>query len=925
MFFLSQRAKTGKLFTLTLVLLCCGLVVACSKKSTDEHLQAAQEFIQQQQPQAAIVELKNALQLSPQSPMARFQLGQVYLQTKQFEAAEKELNLAMEYGHPASAVIPLLSQAYQRSGAHVALAKLDIEQGLSPVEQLEVGFYKVQSLVQLDKTDDARALIETLAHIDSRSVYQGLVQAYLPILDKDYDLALSQVQKLRAQAPLNKDVLHLQAQLHLMLNQVSQATAVYQIYLQQNPDELQTKFVLAKLLVDQGNTVAAEPYVDELMAMSADNAVLNQLKGIIRAAANDYAGGQQFSEKAIHNGRADPVLRLVAGFSAYQQGDFSAATRHLAYIASALPDNHPGLKLLAASQLQLGQSSQASDILARIDQPSAADAQLFSRAGYELLRSGNVKQAKQIVEKTSTISATADDLTRLGVLQLSINDVQGIVNLESALAKAPESVTAYSTLATAYLATEQLDKAMQLAQSWKQANPDDIRAHLLAGQVLTRRQDFAGAKQEYTRALATEPDNNGIKMALVNLDLVQDKLPEAEQQLRQILASSADFLPALASYYVVKRQQQQAEQGIQPTLAAFAAAPNNQNLRFLLAKMHNFQGDFAKSLALLTEIKQNQDTPNDYWQIKGQALLQLNQLSAAEQHYDKWLSFAPNDTTANLGKLLLLDSQSEFAQGLALIQDYMQHRDDAQMTILHSYFLVMNRETAAARKAYTALPAAVQALPFVKGVLARLQLQENAPQQALPNALAAYDSSPGSRNALLVVLCHETLGQASQSYAFLTEHVLAHPNDLRALMLLAERQIAKDANAAIDTYTQALKLSPNNFVLLNNLAYLYLQQGSFDDANIYASRAVALQPENAAALDTLAQVLVANGDYAEALQYYDRVIDDTMANEEIYLNYVEALLLAEQHELAKRKLSQRQMQLPASVTRVQRLKSQYGI
>jgi hypothetical protein len=50
-----------------------------------------------------------------------------------------------------------------------------------------------------------------------------------------------------------------------------------------------------------------------------------------------------------------------------------------------------------------------------------------------------------------------------------------------------------------------------------------------------------------------------------------------------------------------------------------------------------------------------------------------------------------------------------------------------------------------------------------------------------------------------------------------------------------------------------------------------------------------------------------------------------MQNEEIYLNYVEALLLAEETFLAERKLTQREMKEQKSISRVAKLKAEYAI
>ena len=105
-------------------------------------------------------------------------------------------------------------------------------------------------------------------------------------------------------------------------------------------------------------------------------------------------------EIAVQNGRSDQVVRLVAGFSAYQIQDFEAAQRHLTMVASSLPDNHPGLRMLADSMLQLGENDEALEVLARVEGEQGIDAALFSKASYQLLKDGNVVGAQQMVAKS---------------------------------------------------------------------------------------------------------------------------------------------------------------------------------------------------------------------------------------------------------------------------------------------------------------------------------------------------------------------------------------------------------------------------------------------------------------------------------------------------------------------------------------------
>ena len=913
------RILNSTLFGLALTSL-----VGCGPKTAEEHLEQARQFVQKNDREAAVVALKNAVQLAPKSAEARFELGKLYMELRQFESAEKELNRALENGYDSAKVLPMLTQAYQQSGAYAALSKLEYaEQGLTSSERAEIAYFKMLSLVRLEKIDEAGVIIEDVTELDTNSVYKGLTAAYAQVLKQDYPAAIAAVSQLRDYSPQHPEVLKLLAQLQLSVKQPQIAADIFKDYVRLYPQDNQIQFVLAKLLVDLGKPLEAEPHIDVLLNINQQNYLLNQLKAAARMADKDYQQALSYAEKAILNGAADPSLRLLAGFAAYQLGDYSAANSHLSFIAGSLPNNHPALKLLAASQLQLGLTNEAGDVLERIEQLNQNDAPLLSKASYQLLREGYEKDARQLVDKSSSISVTAEDLTRLGLLQLSLNNLQGIVNLEEAVEKAPELENAQTTLATAYMATEQYDKAMQLAEQWKQANPNNNKAYMLMGQIYLKQQDFAAAEQQFKRAVELDASNPTPQLALVSVDLQQQNIAAASEKLERLLAASPDFVPALATHYLLQKQQGQAALGIERIKQQLAKQPDELELRLLLVRIYVAEREFGQAIGVLDGIKQTSDLPLSYWRVKGQALIGDNQRVAAEKHYDAWLANSPNNKEATIGRLLLLDNENNFSQALKLTSSFLEKRDDVQMQLLHTHFLLMNQDFAGGRAAYERIPAQSQSLPIAKGLLARLQASDKQYAEALPNAREAYQASPNYRNSALVVFILERLAQPEEAKTFLQQHIASYPGDMASRMLLAERQLGNDNAEAIQSYQLAIRNNPKNYIALNNLAYLLLQQGELQQAKSFAQQAVDIKPDEPAVLDTLAQILMAEKDYNGALKLYERAVTDQMKNEDIYLNYVEALFAAKQDVLAKRKLAQREYQQAESIQRVAALKAKY--
>ncbi len=902
------------------------LLTACSEKTPEEYIQEAQAFVAQGDQQAAVVALKNAVQQAPRSSIARFELGKIYLEQKQYESAEKELSRALELGYAANKVIPMLAQALQRTGANVALSEIELEQqDMTSAEKLEVGFRKLQSLYQLEKTNEAQLLIDDLLILDSNTVYKGLVEAFDLVVNTEFEQALTIAKEMYARAPLNRDVLNFTARLYMLNEDPENAAKIYEDYVKVAPDDTEAKFTLANMLVEQRETQRAEQYIDDLLEISETNPLLNQLKGIVRAAAEDYEAAKLYSEKAISGGRPDPTLRLVAGLASYQLGEFEDAVGHLSLVAALLPDNHPGLRILAASQLQTNMGDDAGEVLSRVNEVSSEDATLFSRAGYELIKAGNTNAAREIIEQADKISESADDLTRLGILKLSLNDIEGLVDLESAVDKSPESVTAKATLATAYLGTDQLDKALELAKQWQAEEPNATEGYLLEAEVLQREGKFTEAQSVIDTLQSMDAKNIAGQLASIRLNLRQNNLDQARVDTDRLLAQEPTNIPALASYFALANQAGEQEKGFNRIKQVAQENPSSSNLQLLLGRVALAANKASEAITATDNIEANRQAPAAYWSLRGVALLRNNLADQAFNHYQKWAELYPNQENAVMGQLLVLDGQRKYEEGASLAEEFVGRKENLQITIMQAYFDVMSGNVERARKIYDSIDAQYRDLPFIRGISSRIALAEGNPAQALKDAIVAYDANKNTDNLFVYVRALDLTNQRDKSYQVLSDHLARFENDARARLLFAERQITEDSDAAIASYETILAQFPDNFVVLNNIAYLEMQKGNLEKAADYANRAYEIQPKNAATADTYAQILVQQGKLKEALEAYNRVMNKDMKNEEIFVNYIETLLKNGNTVIAERRMGDLTLTQNEYKQKLEQLRQQYGI
>ena len=922
---------------ITVVLFCLTLL-ACGSKSVDEYLTSAQKNMAAQQYNTAAIELKNVIKQEPTNAKARFLLGKVYLATKQYESAEKELHRALEYQYPANEVVPLLSEAYQNTGADNALIKLSHKQkGLTTAQATAIAFQKIAALVRLNQPEKAKKLIAEVKNYQTNSPYKALILVYALLLDNNLAPALIQLDEIIEKKPTQTEALKLKAGILLNQGKQEQAIAVYRDYIKHNPDDLESVFIFAHLLTNAGKTEEAEPIVDRLLTINPENGLLNQLKGLARFHAKDNLQALSYTEKAIQQNPDDTALRVVAGVSAFLAKNYEKAHQHLSFVAEQLPAEHPALRLLAASQLKLGLALEANDTLAKFEQLSDKDASLFSSVGLALVRQGEINKAKQVLARSKqlkAVSKNSEDLARMGLLKLSLNDVSGIINLEAALKQAKqnnvlpkEQAPIKKTLATAYLSTGQLDKALALAQRWKQENANDSYAYLLAGLVYLEQKNMRSARVEFEQLLRIEPHNSQAKMALLSVSQLNDE--DKKQKLNDILTTDKYYTPAFTQLYVLAKKQNNKQEitnliNTISTQVKTAKAP--VSLTLLLTKIYMTEQQVSEAIHLLERLKAQQQDPAPFWQLLGKAYVSNKEYNKAKMLYQQWLAEQPNNRMAVFGNLVYLDSEGKYQQALVLADNYLSaQRDDLPIAILRVHLLLMSNNFTKAQQAYDKLPKESRHHPFVQGLLAQLQLNQKQYVAALENLKVAYQAIPNSRYARLMALNYTLLGKNAQGKAFLAQHVKNYPQDQAVLMQLANEQLKDDSEKAIQSYQAVIKLNEQNGVAHNNLAYLYMQQGKLALALSHAKKALAIMPDDQNVLDTVGQIYRQQQDYKTALTYLNKAVSNQKISEEIYLNYIELLLLDNQFELAKRKIAQRPFNIAVYKAKLAKLEKKYGI
>src|SRR5690606_33141614 len=133
-------------------------------------------------------------------------------------------------------------------------------------------------------------------------------------------------------------------------------------------------------------------------------------------------------------------------------------------------------------------------------------------------------------------------------------------------------------------------------------------------------------------------------------------------------------------------------------------------------------------------------------------------------------------------------------------------------------------------------------------------------------------------------------GRAQQAIEGLQDAASRFPNNQPILLSLAmNHQQNAQPEEAIKRYQQLIELSPDNPLVLNNLAWLYYETDN-DQASDLARKAYELAPDTAAIADTYGWILFESAQHTASLDVLKKAHELAPESQEIAMHLVEAYM-----------------------------------
>jgi putative PEP-CTERM system TPR-repeat lipoprotein len=872
------------------------LLTACGGSASEKDLLAsATTYLSKNDPKSAVIELKNALQINPESPQARYLLGKALLASGDALGAEVELRRARQLKHPDALVLPELARAQLALGQFKVLtdemAGVNFD-GDAPMADLQTSL--ATGYIMQGARDRAQTAIDRALQLSPKFVPALITRARLKLASADVDGALQGLQEAIALAPGNVSAWMLRADLLLKARGDTEgAVAAYNSALRIKPDLPQAHSALIQMQFQKRDIPAATVQYEAMKKALPNHPDTLLFEAQIAVAKKDFAGARELLKAALLKTPDHPRMLLTAGAVELQLGAISQAEAYLARAVQLAPGDASARRMLARTQLRAGQPGKAISTLKPILDSPNVDADSLTMAGEAELGNGDAKASEEYFNHAIRLRPSDSRArTALALAQVSRGNPDGGMTELRQIAAADPGVSADLALISTLLRRGDFDRALAAIDGLEKKQPQLGLANNLRGQLLLRRKDPAGARKNFEAALAKQPTLFSAVASLAALDLLEKKPEQAQSRFDNLLKDDPKNSQALLALAELKARTggTPAEVLAQLNLAVLTN-PDDAYSRIALINQHLSQKDYKAALVAAQGAVAALPEDFDLLGKLGQVLMANGDTNQAQTTFQKMVSVQPRSIPGLLG---LADTQLAAKDEEAAARTVKKALDIApDSTAVQRAFIML----AARQKRYgEALPVArrMQAARsndalgwLLEGEVAVAQQKWDAAATAFRTATSK--ANPGQSPARLhfALLSAKTAADAARmADAWLKDH----PKDLAFMQYLGDTALNNtDFPLAEKRYRDMLLVQPDQPVALNNIAWLLMQQGK-PGALDFAERAVKAAPEQAPLIDTLAQALAAEKRWPEAIEQQRTALELAPQANALRLNLAKYLL-----------------------------------
>ena len=817
----------------------------------------------------AEIDLDTYLRGHPGNAQASFDLGEIKLAENNLVAAERLFRIAQKGGYNPAAIVAPLGETYlQQHRFEDVLNDFPADHappgGLADTLSLRASAY-----LALHQPQQARQAADQAVAAAPDKNGPEIVAARIDIASNDAAGAEARVDHLLARDPKLPDAILLKIDLLMRRDDLPGALKFAQSLLAANPTSPAAKMAAARTLAAMGRDVEALKLANDVIRRIPRDIGANYLKLRLSDRQRDFVA-------------ADAALTvLLPVIDELPQGEYFAAIAKLGvnepaqaqeaaakYVAGN-PGDAAGIKLLAFAELSLNRAGKVEEVLAPLVAGGHPDADTLDLLARARAMRGDMKGAEQELARASALAPNNDDiLNRLGAARVELGQTnQGEADLRRSLAQTPDQPRAAAALVQTALGSGDIKGAQEAVDQLRRAAGATEQVGVLDGQVKIAQLDLKGAEAVYLDTLKRFPDSREATLGLVQVESRLGDAKTARDRLTGWMTAHPTDKVGLRMLVTGDMAGRDVSGAIAAVEAAHGAAPADIDVDVALATLYLAAKMPGKAVDLIDRSTEaGGETNPALLPIKGQALIEMGRLPAAEEVLNHAIETAPTDPRPRFGLIELKTNAKDYdgarqlaVQGLEAFPGNKAMQEALVAIDLKAHGIKAALQTADTLKNDPRnLPAALM-LPGTA-----LAASGDAPGAARA-FVDAYHASPSEQTALTAAAALARAGHQDQGEALLREWTDKHPDAIGAQRVLAGAAITAHRNdEAAARLARILAVAPGDAAALNNMAWIKLQTGDAAAAESLAQRAYYLSP-GAETQDTLGWILATRGDTARAL------------------------------------------------------------
>lgn len=412
---------------------------------------------------AALIQLKNALQKDPDNRDARRLLGEVYIDQADAVSAEKELRRALALGGPSSELLNLLGKSMLLQGQYQRVLD-EFTSVPQPAGRPALLALRAAALLGLGRQSEAGALFDRVLKTDPSIPEALLGRARIAFADQHRTEAARLVEGAH---PNDPDCLRFKGDLLRIDGKQDAALATYRSILAPHPHNAQARVDLASVLTDQGKFAEARAALAAARKLSPGRLSVFYAQAMLDYREGKYPAATESLQQILRGAPDYHPAILLLGAVESATGANQLAEQHISKFLAAYPGHLHASKLLAALQLRANNGEAALELAAPLLAAHPDDVDLLTLAGEAHMRALRFSRAAEYFEQASALRPrqptlhTAAALGRLG----SGDHERALAEFERAAVLDIKSPRNGSLLVMSYLHAQAPDKALAVVRS----------------------------------------------------------------------------------------------------------------------------------------------------------------------------------------------------------------------------------------------------------------------------------------------------------------------------------------------------------------------------------------------------------------------------------------------------------------------------